>query len=105
MKNERKPRTKYSNRCETLRITDSEEKNDSSNDEPAKVLIGQSWIKKKEKEKWPKIDKNNNSSKTLHQDNKSEDQERYQKSVAPSAYKTEQLKKSVLRQKNKTKEQ
>ena len=33
--------TKY---CETLRITDSEEKNDSSNDEPAKVLIGQSWI-------------------------------------------------------------
>ena len=35
MKSERKPRTKYSNRCETLRITDSEEKNDSSNDEPA----------------------------------------------------------------------
>ena len=35
MKNERKLRTKYSNRCETLRITDSEEKNDSSNDEPA----------------------------------------------------------------------
>ena len=100
LKNERKFEIKYSNRYETLYITDSEEESDSPNDESTKPEYSSdnSEPRKKRKSKRIKTDKKN-TSKKLHQD-KNENQERSQKTVSPSAYnKTRQQKKPILRQK------
>ena len=100
MKSERRPEIKYSNRYETLYITDSEEENDSSNDESTKPEHSSDnpESRKKRKSKRIKSDKKN-ASKKLHQ-NKNDNQERSQKAVSPSAYnKTGQEKNPILRQK------
>ena len=100
MKNERKPEKKYSNRYETLYITDSEEESNSSNDEstmPEYSSDNPVSIKKR-KSKRIKNDKKNSSEK-LHQD-KNDSQERLQKTASPSAYnKTGQQKNPISRRK------
>ena len=100
VKNERKPEIKYSNRYETLYITDSEEENESSNDESTtpEYSSGNPESRKKRKSKRRKSDKKN-TYKKLHQD-KNDNQERSQKTVSASAYnKTGQQKNPILRQK------
>ena len=100
LKNERKPEIKYSNRYETLYITDSEEESNSSNDESTtpEYSSDNPASRKKRKSEWIKADKKN-TSKKLHQD-KIKNQEESQKTVSPSAYdKTGQQKNPILRQK------
>ena len=100
VKNEKKPEIKYSNRYETLYITDSEEENDSSNDESTmpEYSSDNPESRKKRKSKRIKSDKKN-TGKKLHQD-KNENQERSQKAISPSAYnKTGKQKNPILRQK------
>ena len=65
VKNERKPEIKYSNRYETLYITDREEENDSSNDELAKpeYSSGNPESRKKRNSKRMETDKKNISKK------------------------------------------
>ena len=102
MKNEGKPEIKYSNRYETLYITDSEEESNSSNNESTKPECSSDnpISRKKRKSKQIKTDRKNTSEK-LHQD-ENDNQERSQK-TAPSAYsKTGQQKNPIPRQKIKT---
>ena len=100
MENERKPEIKYSNRYETLYITDSKQKKkaiapmlnrqhlNNSSDNPTS--------RKKRKSKRIKTDKKNTSEKIHRHDN----QERSQKTASPSAYsKTGQQKNPISRQK------
>ena len=68
VKNERKPEIKYSNRYETLYITDREEENDSSNDELAKPEYSSGNLNLEKREianGWKPI---KNISKKLHHD-------------------------------------
>ena len=67
LENERKPEIKYSNRYETLYITNSEEKSNSSNDESTmpEVSSHNSVSRKKTKSKQIKTDKKN-TCKKLH---------------------------------------
>ena len=101
MKNERKPEIKYSNRYETLCITDSEEESNSSNDElttPEYSSDNLASRKKRKSKRRIKTDKKNTSEK-LHQD-ENDNQERSQKTASPSAYnKTGQQKNPISRQK------
>ena len=86
MKNERKPEIKYSNRYETLYITDSEEESNSFNDESTtpEYSSANPASRKKRKSKRIKTDKKNTSEK-IHQ-HENDNQERSQKTASPSTY-------------------
>ena len=86
LKNERKPEIKYSNRYETLYITESEEESNSFNDESTtpEYSSANPESRKKRKGKRIKTDKKNTSEK-IHQ-HENDNQERSQKTASPSTY-------------------
>ena len=88
MKNERKPEIKYSNRYETLYITDSKQKKKAIapmlNRQHLNNSSDNTTSRKKRKSKRIKTDKKNTSEK-IHQ-HENDNQERSQKTASPSTY-------------------